>query len=321
VVAAWIARAAAESNPLLPNIPADMNATPPAADLHATIEQLWVYPIKSCAGVALNEAELTDTGLLYDRAWMVVDSEGDFVTQRELPRMALIQPSFKLGQLMLRAPGMLALHLALDAAEAPAKVRVWGDEVMACDMGDVAAQWFSDFLGPGAPADLKRLRLARFDPEVKRRCDPAWTADREALTHFSDGFSLLVTSQASLDALNARLVEAGHAAVTMARFRPNIVLGGVEPHDEDRVGTWSIATDDGHRARLENAKPCGRCPIPNIDPVTAIPSPDVGDMLQTYRKDRRLGGAITFGMNAIVVEGDGQMLRVGQAVGGEWRFV
>jgi uncharacterized protein YcbX len=296
-----------------------MNATPSATDLHATIEQLWVYPVKSCAGIQLMEAEVTDTGLLYDRAWMVVDSEGEFVTQRELPRMALIQPSFKLGQLVLRAPGMLALHLALNAAEGPAKVRVWGDEVMACDMGDLAAQWFSDFLGPHAPADLKRLRLARFDPEVKRACDAAWTAGREAHTQFADGFSLLVTSQASLDALNMRLVEAGHAAVTMARFRPNIVLGGAESHDEDRVGSWSIATDGGS-ARLENVKPCARCPIPNIDPLTAIPSPEVGDTLQTYRQDRRLGGAITFGMNAIVVEGDGLMLRVGQGVEGEWRF-
>jgi hypothetical protein len=299
-----------------------MTATPPAANLQATIEQLWVYPVKSCSGIPLKEAELTDTGLLYDRAWMVVDSTGEFVSQRELPRMALIQPSFKFGQLVLRAPGMLALHMALDAAEAPAKVRVWGDEVMAYDMGDLAAQWFSDFLGPDAPDELKRLRLARFDPEVQRACDPAWTAGREAHTQFADGFSLLVTSQASLDALNTRLVAAGHAPVTMARFRPNIVLGGVESHDEDRVGSWSIATDgvSSSIARLENAKPCARCPIPNIDPDTAIASPKVGDTLQTYRQDRRLDGAITFGMNAIVVEGDGQMLRVGQAVGGEWRF-
>lgn len=319
MVAARIVPTTSESTTFLLQIPTTMNATTSAANLPATIEQLWVYPVKSCAGIQLKEAELTDTGLLYDRAWMVVDSGGEFVTQRELPRMALIQPSFKLGQLVLRAPGMLALHLALNAAEGPAKVRVWDDEVMACDMGDLAAQWFSDFLGPDAPADLKRLRLARFDPEVQRICDPAWTAGREALTQFADGFSLLVTSQASLDALNTRLVESGRAAITMARFRPNIVLGGVEPHDEDRVGSWSIATDGGS-ARLDNAKPCARCPIPNIDPVTAIPSPEVGDTLQTYRKDRRLGGAITFGMNAIVVEGDGLVLRVGQVVGGQWRF-
>jgi len=294
-------------------------ADPPTTDVQATIEELWVYPVKSCAGIQLRESELTDTGLLYDRAWMVVDSQGEFVSQRELPRMALIQPSFKMGQLMLRAPGMLSLHLGLDVAEGPLKVRVWDDEVVACDMGDVAAQWFSDFLGPDAPAHLKRLRLARFDPEWKRPCDSAWTSGREATTQFADGFGLLVTSSASLADLNARLTAAGHAPVDMRRFRPNIVLGGVESHDEDRVGALRIATGDGATV-IEPVKPCGRCPIPNIDPITAVSSPAVGDTLQTYRQDPRLDGAITFGMNAIVIEGDGQMLRVGQLVSADWRF-
>jgi len=290
-----------------------------AADVQATIEELWVYPVKSCAGIQLRESELTDTGLLYDRAWMVVDAAGEFVSQRELPRMALIQPSFRMGQLMLRAPGMLSLHLGLDVAEGPLKVRVWDDSVDAYDMGDVAAQWFSDFLGPDAPAPLKKLRLARFDPDVKRPCDPAWIGGREATTQFADGFGLLVTSNASLVDLNARLVAAGHEPVDMRRFRPNIVLGGVEPHDEDRVGAMTISTGDG-AARIEPVKPCGRCPIPNIDPTTATSSPAVGDTLQTYRQDARLNGAITFGMNAIVIEGDGQVLRVGQAVRADWRF-
>lgn len=289
------------------------------AGLQATIEELWVYPVKSCAGIQLRESELTDTGLLYDRAWMVVDAEGEFVSQRELPRMALIQPSFKMGQLMLRAPGMLSLHLGLDEAEGPLKVRVWDDAVDAYDMGDVAAQWFSDFLGPDAPAHLKKLRLARFDPEVKRPCDPAWTGGVEATTQFADGFGLLVTSNASLADLNARLTAAGHEPVDMRRFRPNIVLGGVESHDEDRVGAMTITTDDS-TAVIEPVKPCGRCPIPNIDPTTAISNPVVGDTLQTYRQDPRLDGAITFGMNAIVIEGDGRVLRVGQSVNAQWRF-
>ena len=287
--------------------------------MQATIDQLWIYPIKSCGGVALTEVELTDTGLAFDRAWMVVDDHGEFVTQRELPRMALIQPVFKLGQLVLRAPGMLALHLALDAAESPLKVRVWDDEVMAYDMGDVAAQWFSDFLGPEAPADLKRLRLVRFDPEVKRACDARWTGGREAHTQFADGFGLLVTSTASLAELNERLVQAGHAPVAMARFRPNIVLGGIEAHDEDRVDTWRVSTEQGE-ALLANVKPCARCPIPNIDPATAVSSPEVGDALQAYRQDRRLGGAITFGMNAITRAGDGWVLRTGQRVSADWAF-
>jgi uncharacterized protein YcbX len=290
-----------------------MSADPTTADVQATIAQLWVYPVKSCAGISLTEAELTDTGLLYDRAWMVVDSDGEFVTQRELPRMALIQTAFKMGQLVLRAPGMLALHLALDAAEGPLKVRVWDDEVQAYDMGDLAAQWFSDFLG-------QPLRLARFDPEVRRVCSLKWTGGREAVTQFADGFSLLVTSTASLDELNTRLGAAGHAPAGMPRFRPNVVLAGVEAHDEDRVGALRIDTGHGASALIEPVKPCGRCPIPNIDPATATSSPEVSDTLQGYRQDPRLDGAITFGMNAIVLEGDGQMLRVGQPVSADWKF-
>jgi uncharacterized protein YcbX len=290
-----------------------MSADQFTADVQATIAQLWVYPVKSCAGISLTEVELTDTGLLYDRAWMVVDTDGEFVTQRELPRMALIQTAFKMGQLVLRAPGMLALHLALDAAEGPLKVRVWDDEVQAYDMGDLAAQWFSDFLG-------QPLRLARFDPEVRRLSSLKWTGGREATTQFADGFSVLVTSTASLDELNTRLGAAGHAPVGMLRFRPNVVLAGVEAHDEDRVGAMRIDTGDGASALIEPVKPCGRCPIPNIDPATATSSPEVSDTLQVYRQDPRLDGAITFGMNAILLEGDGQMLRVGQSVSADWKF-
>ncbi|GLS15462.1 MOSC domain-containing protein [Hydrogenophaga electricum] len=290
-----------------------------SADLQARIAELWVYPVKSCAGVAMPEAELTPTGLAWDRAWMVVDETGGFVTQRELPRMALIQPAFRLGQLVLRAPGMLALHLSLEAAEFPRRVRVWDDEVDAWDMGDVAAQWFSDFLAPEAPPALKKLRLVRFDPEVQRRCSEKWTGGRAAFAQFADGFSVLVTSTASVAELNRRLGAAGEAAVDQRRFRANIVLADVEPHDEDRIGAWRVHTAEGVAA-LENVKPCSRCPIPNIDPDTAQSHPAVNDALQAYRQDRRLGGALTFGMNAIVLEGDGLVLRVGQAVSADWAF-
>lgn len=114
-------------------------------DIQATITGLFVYPIKSCAGVAVQEAILTETGLEFDRAWMVVDGKGEFLTQRELPRMALIQPQIKHDDMVLRAPGMLALHVKLDEVEAPVRVTLWGDEVAAFDMGKVAAQWFTDF--------------------------------------------------------------------------------------------------------------------------------------------------------------------------------
>ena len=293
-----------------------MNAsalTPADAALHATVAQLFVYPVKSCAGVALDEAELVETGLDLDRAWMVVDAQGRFVTQRDLPRMALIRPQIKVLEVVLRAPGMLALHLGVNEVESPLQVRVWDDTVDAWDMGGVAAQWFSDFLGqPG-------LRLVRFDPEVRRLSSLKWTGGIEALNQFADGYPLLVTSSAALDGLNQRLVAAGHAPVGMERFRPNLVLAGTAAHDEDRVDELRIASAGGE-VRLKLVKPCARCPIPNVDPATGETSPSVLDTLQAYRVDPRLDGALTFGMNAIVLAGTGQRLRIGDAVQGDWRF-
>ncbi len=284
----------------------------------ATIAQLWVYPIKSCAGVSLTHVELTNHGLLHDRAWMVVDERGDFVSQRECPYMARVRPSVDAtGRLTVRAPGLS--DLTVGTAHRPVRVRVWDDEVAAHDMGDAAAAWFTQCLNPEGDAALGRLRLVRFDPLARRVCDRRWTGEREATTQFADGFSLLLASEASLDDLNTRLQQAAHAAVDLRRFRPNIVLAGVSAHDEDRVGPMTVDTGAGVAA-LEAVKPCSRCPIPNIDPDTALTSPAVGDTLQTYRVDPRQNGAITFGMNAVVRGGDGLVLRVGQAVHGDWRF-
>ena len=282
------------------------------SDVSARIHALHVYPVKSCAGIALPQAVLTETGLDLDRAWMLVDEEGRFVSQRVLPRMALIRPQLKTYEMVLCAPGMLALHVAIDAVEMPARVRVWDDEVPAYDMGDLAAQWFSDFLG-------RPLRMVRFDPDHRRLSNPRWTGEVEALNQFSDGFAILVTSRAALDELNTRLAAAGHGAVTMERFRPNLVLDGIAAHDEDRLDTLRIATDTGE-ITLKLVKPCARCPIPNIDPATAQSHPAVGDTLQAYRKDPRLDGAITFGMNAIVTGGIDQLLAVGQQVSADYVF-
>ena len=280
-------------------------------EFQARIARLFVYPVKSCAGVERSEAVLTATGLDLDRAWMVVDAQGQGVTQRELPRLALVRPQLKLDEVVLRAAGMLALHLAIDAVESPVRVRIWDDEVAAYDMGDVAAQWFSDFLG-------RQLRLVRFDPDHRRLSDARWTGGVEAPNQFSDGYPVLVLGEASLAGLNARLAAAGHAPVGIERFRPNLVLAGIEAHDEDRVDVLTIGADQSVRLKL--VKPSPRCPIPNIDPATAESGPAVGDALQAYRPDARLNGAISFGMNAIVLDGEDQLLRVGQPAAASWVF-
>lgn len=277
------------------------------------IAQLFVHPIKSCGAIAVDQATLIDTGFEFDREWMVVDRHGEFASQRELPRMALVQPTLRAEDMVLRAPGMLALHLRLDAVEGACRVRVWDDEIDAFDMGDLAAQWFSDFLG-------QPLRLARFDPDAMRLASARWTGAIKARTAFADGFPLLVASTASLDELNRRMAAGGHAAVTMQRFRPNVVLDGIaDAHGEDFIDTLEIESPDGP-VQLKIVKPCARCSIPDVDPLTAATGHAVGDTLRGYRADARMDGALTFGQNAVIVAGVGHRVRVGAAVRAELKF-
>ncbi|MEO6033043.1 MAG: MOSC N-terminal beta barrel domain-containing protein [Burkholderiaceae bacterium] len=290
-------------------------AAPDAAlpfDVPVSVHSLHLYPIKSCAGITLDEVVLIETGLELDRAWMVVDAAGEGVTQRTLPRMALIRPTLKTAEMVLRAPGMLALHIRIDTVEKPVRVKVWNDEVAAYDMGDLCAQWFSDFLGA-------KLRLVRFDPEQKRLSDRQWTGAIEAECAFADAFPLLVTSAAAIAELNSRIEAQGQDAVTMERFRPNLVLGGIDAHAEDALDEIVFETDDGP-VRLKLVKPCARCPIPDVDLQTATTGHAVTDALVAYRADARVDGKPTFGMNGVILEGIERALRIGMTGVANYRF-
>lgn len=284
----------------------------PLADLTCTLAALGVHPVKSCGAIAPRQALVTETGLDLDRAWMVVDRDGEMLTQREHPKLALVRPTMRLSDLVLRAPGMLGLHLSLDAVEFETRAQVWDDRVKAWDMGALAAQWFTDYLGRPA-------RVVRFDPEVKRVADRAWTGEHEALTTFADGFPLLVTSTASLADLNRRLADGGHAPVGHDRFRANLVLDGLSAFDEDHIDELSIDAEGGP-VRLKFVKPCSRCQMPNVDQATGDTGAQPGATLAQFRADARLRGAVTFGMNAIVLEGTDRMLRVGQTARASLRF-
>ena len=286
---------------------------PPDCDLTGSVARLFIYPVKSCAGIEVQQALLTETGLQWDRAWMVVDAQDDLLTQRELPHMALVHPQLEADALLLHAPGQAPLAVPFASTGPVRRVRVWSDMVLAWDMGDVAAQWFSGFLG-------QPCRLVRFDPAQRRLSSLEWTGGIEAPNQFADGFPLLVASMAALDALNTQLAAAGHSGVGMERFRPNLVMGGVDANVEDWLDLLHIDTGTPGGVQLQPTKPCVRCPIPDIDPASAERSAQVGEALYRYRQDARMGGALTFGMNAIVRVGVGQLLRVGQALGANYRF-
>lgn len=271
--------------------------------MKTTIGALNLYPIKGCRGVALRAARLAATGLEHeeigDREWVVVDEHGEFLSQRELPRMALVETRLTGSSMLLKAPGMLQLEVPYESEGDVIEVRVWDDTVSAVTQGEVADAWFTNFLGRPA-------RLMRFDPEGRRLSRRRYTGEIDAPYKFADAFALLVTGQASLDDFNSRLAAQGHAAIAMERFRPNLVLDGLPAFEEDYVRTLRI---DG--ALLRAVKPCARCTVPGVDPATGEASSVVPDLLATYR--RREGG-VMFGVNAIVAAGAGAWLAVGDEV-------
>jgi uncharacterized protein YcbX len=280
------------------------------------ISQLIFYPIKSCAGIQLSSATLTGAGLMhehiYDREWMLVDDDGNFLSQREYPKMALITPRLKSETMELRAPGMLRLDITLDLpdpATAPTRsVKLWQHTLDAYDGDSVTRQWFSQFLGVSC-------QLVRFHPEAHHPVNPARTAGRDIGTLFSDGYPLLLIGQASLDDLNRRLAAQGRAALPMDRFRPNLVIADAEAHDEDHAASLTAGN-----AQIRPVKPCPRCPIPSIDQQTGLPGPDPLDVLRTYRDGAGGISGIAFGMNCIVARGEGEVLRIGQEVALELAF-
>jgi hypothetical protein len=258
-----------------------------------TLAEINIYPVKSCRGIGLESAALTAAGLEHDREWMVVRPGGRFVTQREAPRLALVEVAIAAGALRLAAVGAGSVAVPLELTGPRVVVSLWGDHCAAHDQGDEAAAWLTTLVGSD-------VRLVRFDPAQRRTSDPAWTGEVEALNRFSDGFPLLAISRASLEDLNKRLPE----PLPMDRFRPNLVLDGLEPYGEDRMADLVA---DG--VRLRRVKPCARCVITTTDQRTGTVAGDEPiRTLKTYRWDARLRG-VTFGQNVVVVEGAGRTLR------------
>ena len=280
------------------------------------LSDLIIYPIKSCAGIAVPRATLTRAGLsaggVRDRQWMLIGEDGRFLTQREHPRMALIVPQLTPDSLALRAPGMLLLEIALASPDPllarSRDVTVWDDTVLAHEEDDGSAAWFSKVLG-------LPCQLVRFHPEAQRLASAKWTGDMAAPTLFADGYPLLLIGRASLDDLNDKLTAAGRAALPMNRFRPNLVIDGLAAFEEDYTASFAL---DG--VVLRPVKPCPRCPVPSVDQASGVVGPDPLDILQGYRRKAQVDDAACFGMNCIVVAGDGLTLSVGQEVAANLAF-
>ena len=275
----------------------------------ARIAALYRYPVKSACGQLLENATLEATGLAHDREWMIVDHRGVFVTQREQPRLALLRVTLHesggvpMG-LTLDAPDAPALHLPLADFSQPRTVRVWRDEVQALDAGDAAARWMSAWLGA-------TFRLVRFAPGNRRLSSMEWTQGVPAPNQFSDGYPILVLSRASIADLSRRV----GTDLPVNRFRPNLLLEGLQPYDEDRI--QELRCGD---VQLRLVKPCERCAITTTDQERGERSGDEPlRTLRGYRHDRALQGVL-FGQNAIVIAGVGARLQVGADMQVTWRM-
>lgn len=258
------------------------------------LSSLLLYPVKSCAGISLDQWPVDELGLRYDRRWMLISPRGQFRTQRELPVLALVQPEIRPPHLVLRAPGMPELVTALDPMGGrPVATQVWGDPLKVVAPDHQADAWLSDVV-------RQEVVLAYFPPEVIRPVNPDW-APKGGRTSFSDGFPFLLIGEASLADLNRRLA----TPLSMNRFRPNLVVAGSEPFAEDgwrRIRVGGIS--------MEVVKPCDRCVITTTDQATGRRAGD--EPLRTLATFRRQDRGVMFGQN-VVHYGTGT-LSVGAAV-------
>ena len=247
------------------------------------VSGLYLYPVKSCRGLAVNSAELDDHGFVGDRRFMVVaEADGLFLTQRTHPRMALIETSLTSTSLLLSSPGRGSVTVPLNASAGLRRVTVWRSTTSANDCGDEPAEWLSDFLG-------HPLRLVRMGGTYQRlNLKPA--AQAGDVVSFADSCPFMAISEASLADLNSRLAR----PLPMNRFRPNLVIAGCTPYGED---AWNRVRIGG--AVFRSAGPCARCPITTTDQETAERGKEPLKTLATYRRDPDDPGDVNFGTNLI----------------------
>ena len=244
------------------------------------VSALYSYPIKSCGGISLEFAEINQRGIRGDRAFMVVDLAGRFVTQRQQPRMALIRPTIKDGVLTVTAPNMPEIPIVVDDTGKRYKVEIWNDLCVGVDQGDAIATWFSTFLGIAC-------RVVHMPEDSVRKVNPQYATQEQDQVAFADGYPFLLVTEASLADLNARMQE----PLPMNRFRPNVVLKGTQPYVEDMWRKICIG-----EVLFHIAKTCERCPVTTTDQATAVVGKEPLRTLATYRRTQR---GVVFGQNLI----------------------
>lgn len=250
------------------------------------LSEIWVYPVKSLGGISLQDAQVTDRGLEFDRRWLLVDQDGRFLSQREYPGLALFRPEVVQGNLnishkeLLESINIPLLPVFMDST-AKIKVTVWDDTIDAFEVSSDVTEWFTKLLGFSA-------RLVYMPDESERKLDPDYAISGDEITSFADAYPFLIIGQSSLDDLNGRL----ETKVPMNRFRPNFVFTNGEAFEEDAWREFKIGN-----VSFVGVKPCDRCVMTTVDQEKGVISGK--DPLKTLAQYRNFGNKVLFGQNVI----------------------
>jgi uncharacterized protein YcbX len=272
----------------------------------AKIETIYIYPIKSCAGIAVESATLNQFGLINDRKWMLIDDRGKMITQRTRPSMVKIQPSFEQGQLILKHPDIASIHVQEDDIIRRKDVNIWADTVAAEQVAPYVSTWLQQALNSPDP-----VHLVRFDHTQIRR---PGQIDRFGHTakHFADAAPLLICNSDSLIALNALLTKRDIKAVDMRHFRPNIVVSGLKAFEEHAIRSLNL-----DQLRLELVDHCSRCVMITVDPETGEKRPK-GTPFRELAELNAMPGqakAPAFGVNTVLssdIGSEHHVIKIGQ---------
>ena len=260
------------------------------------LSELNIYPVKSLAGISLESAIVEDRGLRFDRRWMMVDEKRHFFTQREVPRMALVKIEVVDGGLHVSMNGDRIEIPAEPPSEETANVKVWSSSVKGQFYPAEVDQWFSDVL-------QTKCRLVLMPETTKRKVNPFYAVRKfQDTVSFADGYPFLLIGQASLDDLNSRLED----PVPMNRFRPNFVVTGSEPFEEDTWKRIRIGSTEFHVV-----KPCARCVMTTVDQAAGEKTGK--EPLKTLSTYRNRNGNVLFGQN-LIAETPGGSVRVGDEI-------
>jgi uncharacterized protein len=266
------------------------------------LAEIWRYPVKSCRGEQLAEAVVEPWGLAGDRRWMIVDDAGGAVTAREYPPLVLVTPRVEDGKITLASRGLADVTVPVPSGADLVPVDVWGYELPASPADEEASRWLTGIVG-------EPVRLVYLDDPTRRATNPDYSQDGDRVS-FADGYPLLLTNEASLDAVNGWIAEgtkADEGPIPMRRFRPSVVVSGAPAWAEDgwrrlRIGPVTFRV----------AKGCDRCVFTTIDPDTAAKG---HEPLFALARHRRWDNKVWFGVNLIPdAPPPGALLRPGDPV-------